>query len=139
MRLLECGTSLLKTCEPKRHVIYAHRLDILTQCWTGKAKPQMTFPFKSENGRCMMPVTRLAVVNQLGTHCQFFELFCFLGMIFHGSWLWARFLLSSFKPSFFSIIHRWFTSECFYYFLCAHCSLGRVIQFPPVSLQIKLI
>ena len=36
----------LKAREPKRQVIYTYTLDI--QCWTGIEKPQMTFPFKSE-------------------------------------------------------------------------------------------
>lgn len=85
------GPLWLKTCEPKRHVIYTHTLDILTQCWTGKAKPQMTFPFESEeDGRCMMPVTcPQQLSNPAGHVLPVFERFCFLGMIFHGSWLQA--------------------------------------------------
>lgn len=133
---LSVGPLCLKTCESKRHVIYAHTLDILTQCWIGKAKPQMTFPFKSEeDGRCMMPVTRLEQLsNPAGHVLPVLWIILLPGNDF--PWFVAPGPSFSFLPSShlsFSIIHRPFTSECFYYFLSARCSWGGGNPFPSDS------
>lgn len=88
---LERGPSLIENPWTKEtRYLHTHTRHINTML-DRQRKPQMTFPFESEeDGRCMMPVTcPQQLLNPAGHVLPVFEWFCFLGMIFHGSWLQA--------------------------------------------------
>lgn len=80
--------SIWRLMKKKRQVIYTHTRHTMLD----RHKKSHKWHSHSEvrkMGGTWQSLVHSSYEIQLGTYCQFFELFCSLGMILHGSWLWA--------------------------------------------------